>query len=306
MEKEETVEVLAARLDQEQIIRHPWLFKKYLVIKGIDKKIQAGQFKVIYPITLARVAASLKNAIGQDEMTVTVIPGWDLRDLAGYLQTKGIIKNKKELYDLTGESAILYKNDKQNKLSSDFELPKYKPGTVSYEGYLAPNTYRVFINATVEDVVKKLLQQQDSLFTKQMYEDIAKNSRTAHEVLTMASILEREVKSPKDKAMVADIFWRRYDKNWALQADSTVHYAVNKTGDVFTTKEDRDSTNPWNTYQFPGLPPGPISAPDLDSIKATIYPEANKYWYFLTTFDGEVKYAEDLDEHNGNARKYLR
>jgi len=122
----------------------------------------------------------------------------------------------------------------------------------------------------------------------------------------MASILEREVRSKDDKAIVSDLFWRRYNLNWALQADSTVHYAVRKKGDVFTTREDRDSVSPWNTYKYPGLPLGPISSPSLGSIMAAIYPEGNNYWYFLTDSDGAVHYAKNLDEHNQNVQKYLR
>jgi len=123
--------------------------------------------------------------------------------------------------------------------------------------------------------------------------------------LTLASIVEREVRGERDRKKVADIFWRRLDMNWALQADSTVHYAVGKTGNVFTSKEDRDSLSPWNTYKYPGLPLGPISNPDLESIMASIYPEPNEYYYFLTDEEGVVHYGKTLEEHNENRRKYL-
>jgi UPF0755 protein len=306
VEKNETIDQLAKRLDEANIIRNQWLFKKYLVWKGIDKKVQSGNFQVIYPITLARVATSLKMAVYQGEKTITILPGWDLRDIADYFVTKEIIFDKEELFNLVGEPAVLYSNISAPKLSYDFKLFYDKPNNVSYEGYLAPDTYRVFDDATLEDVIRKLANQQNKLFTDKMYADIKSQGRTVHEILTMASILEREVRTAGEKAKVADLFWRRYENKWALQADSTVHYAVNKKGDLFTTKEDRDSNNLWNTYQYPSLPPGPISAPGLDSIKAAIYPEANNYWYFLTSLDGEVKYGVDLDEHNRNVQKYLR
>ena len=306
VEKGETIDQLAKRLDQENIIRNQWLFKKYLVWKGIDKKAQAGEFKVNYPITLMRVATALKSIVFQGEKTITIVPGWDLRDLAEYLAVKEIIKDEQELFDLAGEPAVLYKNKLLSKLPYDLKLFNNKPKSVSYEGYLAPDTYRIFDDAALPDVIKKLAEQQDKLFTDKMYADMKSQGRTVHDILTMASILEREVKKFVDKAKVADIFWRRYENKWALQADSTVHYAINKKGELFTTKEDRNSPNFWNTYQYPGLPPGPISAPGLDAIRAAIYSEPNNYWYFLTTLDGEVKYGEDLDEHNRNVRKYLR
>jgi UPF0755 protein len=116
----------------------------------------------------------------------------------------------------------------------------------------------------------------------------------------MASLLEREVRSPADKKKVSDLFWRRYAMGWALQADSTVHYVHGKKGDVFTTSAERKIDSPWNTYKYPGLPIGPISTPSLNAIMAAIYPEKNEYWYFLTTPEGEVKYAKTLEEHNAN------
>jgi UPF0755 protein len=305
IEPGETVDQIAEKLKTENIIKNTWIFKKYLVLKGIDKRIQAGEFKVIYPITLVRVASSLKYVIAEQEKTITILPGWNLREIAEYFKSEEIIDDVDEFYDLVGKSAVKYSGNAP-KLSYEFKLLNYKPNNVSYEGYLAPETYRIFSDSSIKEILVKIMSQQNRLFTNVMYDEINRRGRSVHEILTMASILEREVRTREEKAKVADIFWRRYDNNWALQADSTVHYSVNKKGDVFTTKEDRDSNSPWNTYKFPGLPPGPISSPDIDSIKAAIYPRTNNYWYFLTDFDGNVWYAEDLDEHNNNVQKYLR
>jgi UPF0755 protein len=177
---------------------------------------------------------------------------------------------------------------------------------VSFEGYLAPDTYRIYEDATLEEMIEKLIAERDLQFTEEMYRDIERSGRTVYEVITMASIVEREVRTTESRKKVADIFWRRYDMNWALQADSTVHYVVGKNGSVFTTREDRASLSPWNTYKYPGLPLGPISNPSLDAILATIYPEPNDDWYFLTTDEGEVKYAKTIEQHNANVSAYLR
>ncbi len=303
--KGETIEQLADRLKTENIIENKWLFKKYLVFKEMDQRVQAGNFTVLYPITLARVVSALQNPIAQNEKVITIIPGWDIRDLAKYFVSKDLIKDEKSFYDIVGKPATLYPNGAPS-LNYDIEILDKKPDNVSYEGYFAPDTYRIFEDATIDDILQKLIFQQNKIITAKMREDITKSGRTLHEVLTMASIIEKEVKTPSEKAKVADIFWKRYDKGWALQADSTVHYVTGREGDVFTTSEERKINNPWNTYEVAGLPPGPISAPDIDSIKAAIYPEKNDYWYFLTTSDGEVKYSKTLDEHNANVQKYLR
>lgn len=304
--KNETVAALADRLEAEHVVRNAWLFKKYIVLKGIDREIREGTFEVARPITLARVTSALASPSVVEE-TITIIPGWDLRDIAEYFVDKGIVSSTEDVYRVTGKPAVDYRNSSDTVANvGEFKVSNDKLGFVSYEGYLAPETYRIFKNAPLEDVIKKLIAHRDTQFTDEMYRDIEKSGRTVYEIMTMASVLEREVQSPEDKAKVADIFWRRFEKNWALQADSTVHYAVGKKKEVFTTKEDRNSLSLWNTYKYPGLPLGPISNPSIASITAAIYSEKNDYWYFLTTADGEVKYAKTLEEHNENRENYLR
>ena len=302
----ENVAQLAERLETEQVIRSAWLFKKYLVWRGLDKKINFGEFELAAPITLARVAEVLSRP-GLNEKEITIIPGWTIRDIAQYFEFNGMFQAE-ELTELVGLPAVSYKTWKEGvpKLDSSLAVLKDKPWYVSYEGYLAPETYRIYKNAKLEDIVLKLIQQREQEITNEMRQEMEKQGKSFYDILIMASILEREVKSEKDKRLVADIFWRRYNKNWALQADSTVHYAVNKSGDVFTTKEDRDSNSPWNTYKYPGLPPSPISNPSLESIKAGLYPKKNDFWYFLTGKDGTVYYAETLDGHNKNKINYLK
>lgn len=306
---------LAERLKQKGIIRNVWFFQKYLSWKGMDKKISIGEFKVEKPVTVARIAMALSQP-GVTERTITIIPGWDLRDIADYFEKEGLI-SKADIFftGVVGVPAHEYSLTRQiPKLFQELDIysPKIKvmadkPWSLSLEGYLAPDTYRIYKNAKVEDIIKKLLEERNSQFTDKMYQDIKSSGRTVHEMITMAGILEREVKGKEDKAKVADIFWRRHDVGMGLQADSTVHYAVGKKGDVFTTKEDRESLNAWNTYKYPKLPPGPISNPSLESIMAAIYPTKNDYWYFLTTLDtGEVKYAQTLLEQNSNATKFLK
>jgi len=312
IEEGETVIALANRLEEQQIIRHGWLFKKYLSWKGLDRQVRRGTFEVLSPITLARVVEALSNP-STNEREITVIPGWDLRDIAEYFQKEEIMgeTNFDAFMPPVAVNLSLTRQLPQDMFVDIYEPPfqvlQDKPWSVSFEGYFAPDTYRVYKDASVKNILLKLIKERDSQFSEQMYADIKAQGRSIHSVLIIASILEREVRTSRDRRFVSDIFWRRYDRNWALQADSTVHYAVGKKGSIATTAEDRDSLSPWNTYKYHGLPPGPISNPSLDSIMAAIYPEENDYWYFLTTFDtGEVKYAETLEDHNKNVWKYLR
>ncbi len=109
----------------------------------------------------------------------------------------------------------------------------------------------------------------------------------------------------QDRALVADLFWRRLKIGMALQADSTVNYITGKNDSVVSLI-DLQKDSPYNTYKNKGLPPGPINNPGLSAIRAAIYPKANQYWYFLTTKDGQVIYSRTFEEHVANKRKWLK
>lgn len=246
----------------------------------------------------------------REEVTLTIIPGWDLRDIARYLVNKGFASSTDEVYRFTGQPAKIYELDEMINfdavwwhlypLDKGFHLSR--PDLLSFEGYFAPETVRVFADAKLVDILKKFIALRNEQITPDMAAVAEKEGVTLQQVLTMASFLEKEAQKPEDKAKVADILWRRLAQNWALQLDSTVHYAVDRSGDVFTTDNERQVDSPWNTYKYPGLPPGPIANPDVESIKAALYPEKNNYWYFLTGKDGTVHYGRTLEEHNANKR----
>lgn len=287
---------------QQLGFKTPFGLSWYASHTGLDRNLQPGSFVIHAPVTVASLFKTLQEKV-KIAKNITIYPGWDLRDLAAYLVKEKIASSSEQVFSLLGypsEYAIpTISPTKTNWITG-------KPSRVSLEGYLAPDTYSIYNNATLAEVVDKLLDQRQKQLAP-LATDIKASGRTMHEIMTMASLLEREVRSPKDKAIVADIFWKRHDANMGLQADSTVHYATAKEGTVFTTKADRESTNPWNTYKYPGLPPGPIAIPSLASIEAALHPVKNEYWYFLTTLDtGEVKYGKNLAEHNANVQKYLR
>ncbi|MFH0928244.1 MAG: endolytic transglycosylase MltG, partial [bacterium] len=188
--------------------------------------------------------------------------------------------------------------------SLEFPFLTDKPAMVSLEGYLFPDTYRFAMNATAEDIVRRLLREFDRKFTMELRAEAADQKRSIFEVVVLASLLEREVQSDSDKAKVADLFLRRLDAKWALQADSTVNYATGGTSPSISLEETRFDS-PYNTYLYRGLPIGPISNPGLASLRAALHPEKNEYWFFLTTPTGEVRYGRNLDEHNAN-RRFLK
>lgn len=219
------------------------------------------------------------------EIALTIIPGWDLRDIADYLVAQGVASSTGDVYAITGIPG------------KDID---------SVEGSLAPETIRFYKGVSVEAVVKAFRDIRLKQITPGMREELDRRRITLLELLIMASIVEKETKHTEDRAKVADILWRRKDRGWALQVDSSVHYAIDKNGTVFTTDQERAVDSPWNTYKYPGLPPGPICTPSVESIQAALYPEKNEYWYFLSGTDGKMYYAKTLEEHNINRVKYLR
>ncbi len=238
--------------------------------------------------------------------------------MASYLVAQGFASSTSDVYQITGEPAVVRSRRAGPVFPGGMEgleLVQRIAPTLSYEGYLAPETYRVFRDASLTEVITKLLTERNKelleVFPNQadgsgsLFEGALKEVAVP-EVVTMASIIERETRHSEDRGLVADILWRRYLKGWALQVDSSVHYAVDKTGDVFTSDADRSVDSLWNTYKYPGLPPGPICNPSVESVKAALNPEKNNYWYFLTGSDGKMYYAQTLEEHNMNRAKYLR
>lgn len=289
-----------------------FFFQKYrfLLVPGLLAIVLFGGLFFYYQRSHPKkVAVQLRP-----EITLTIIPGWNLRQVADYLVLKGVATSTDAVFAITGKPAHFYG------YSSDYKYGLNKKYRLSMavdqglEGFLAPETYRVFADASLEDVLGKFFAQRDSEFTEDFYNKIQNHKFEKNDpwfvevnkVLTMASIIEKETKHDADRGIVSDILWRRFQKQWALQVDSSVHYAVDRSGDVFTTSKEREVGSYWNTYKYPGLPPGPICNPSVESIQAAINPVPNDYWYFLSDTAGNMHYGRTLEEHNQNKYKYLR
>lgn len=286
-----------------------WLFDMYARMTDADRTVKAGTFTLRKNASIADVLAVLASASGK-ERSLTFIEGWSLRDIAKYLVAQGVITKEDELYRVTGFPARDYRNQKgePERVVKAISWMESKPANVSLEGYLFPDTYRFYSNATVDEVVQTLVNEFDDKFSGikfRMQREPGKffGNYSFFEVLTMASILEAEVRGEKDQRFVSDIMWRRLEKGWPLQVDSSVNYVTEKDTPSASAKDIKNSS-PYNTYKHKGLPPGPINNPGLKAFESAMNPEPNEYWFFLTGEDGSVHYARTLEEHKAN-RKYL-
>jgi UPF0755 protein len=201
-----------------------------------------------------------------NELTLQFIEGWTIGDMADYLVAKNIIANQSDFSGLA--QAGLWKQE--------FKFLAGLPDNETLEGYLFPDTYKFFPNSTSQDIIRKMLTNFDAKFSDEMRVVIATRGLTIHEVVKLASILEKEVKTQQDMKLVADIFNRRLAIGMLLQADSTLNYAT-KGKNASLTAAELAIDNPYNSYKFSGLPPTPISNPGLNALRAAVYPEVNEY-----------------------------
>ncbi len=296
----DSVHSVADSLRDAGVIRSPLFLKIAYRFFRISEHVYPG---VVAIDSNCNVRCIVHKITSDDRSLVrfTMTEGQDIRDLAKILETKKLGTGS-ELYAVVGvpASAPTTRID----FTKEFSFLTGVPKNISYEGYLFPDTYDFSHDASVEDVVRSMLKNFDRRVTPEIRASAAKQGRTLHEVITMASILEKEVRRPDERRMVADLLWRRIDRGMGLQVDASVNYATGAEG-LFTTRTDRASFSLWNTYKYKDLPVGPIGNPGIASIQAALDPKPNNYVFYLTSPKGTVHYGRTLEEHVANKR-FLR
>ena len=235
----------------------------------------------------------------KEEKVLRVIEGWRNSDISNLL-----VKNN------------LATTDEFIQAQKDFDTTKFsfladKSKGTDLEGYLYPDTYRVFASSTASEIISKMLANFDQKLTPKMRADIAAQGKTISEILTMASIIEKEAPisyakgDNSDARIISGIFWRRIKNGQALQSCATLAYVLGVDKPQYS-EIDTKTNSPYNTYLNRGLPPGPISNPGILAIEAAIYPTPSNYNYFLTPTDSKsIVYATTYEEHLRNKNKYL-
>lgn len=253
--------------------------------------------------------------IYKEEETIKILEGWMNADINNYLQEKNFSDwEEDEFLKIVGKRRIYNLKEPQNfsrDWVAEFDFLESKPENLSLEGYLFPDTYRVFASSSPEEIVYRLLRNFDLKLSEEMRAEIKRQGKTIHEIITMASIIEKEApifsqKSSEDAKIISGIFWNRLKIGMALQADATLSYVFEDKKPAHSGEELKIDS-PYNSYLYRDLPPGPISNPGLIAIEAAIYPTKTDYFYFLTPLDGSrVYYAKSYQEHLNNKYKYLK
>lgn len=301
------VKEISANLESEGLSRSDFIFQTYIWLKQYGSKLQAGDYDIPQNLSMKKLVEILTSGEAvSKERVVKIIEGWASTEIATYMaeivaKENGYIEDE-YVYEFL---SIVDTTDTKNIIpDKDYDFLSDKPNDQGLEGYLFPDTYRIFKKTGPTHLIEKMLDNFDAKLTKVLRDEIASQGKTIFDVITLASIVEHEVLTLEDKKIAAGIFYTRMENGIPLESDATVNFITGK-GALQPTFADTEIQHPYNTYENRGLPPGPISNPGLDSIMAVIYPEDSDYLYFLTKPDGTTVFSKTFDEHLTNKAKYL-
>ncbi|SNS46420.1 UPF0755 protein [Anaerovirgula multivorans] len=284
---------VAELLYEEGIIKSKLWFKYRSKTEGVDRNIKPGTY-VFHPnISFEEMFTLLQRGTEDAPVIVTIPEGFTLYQIANRIETAGLGTSEEFV-----EATVAY-----------FEKKGYTFDTselfFEMEGYLYPDTYYFSEKQTILEIVSILAKTMEDVFTEEYKRKAEEMNLSPHEVLTIASLIEREAYNDKEKATIAGVIYNRLQKSMLLQIDATVIYGIGKgqehiTRVLYTHLED---PSPFNTYKVQGLPPGPIAAPSKASIVAALYPEEHSYLYYVLGEDGHV-FSKTYNEHLNNVDKY--
>jgi UPF0755 protein len=311
VEQGDSTSVIAAKLRSSEppLIRQPLLFSSLVRAKGLDGQLQAGNYLLRPNMSMGEIIGTLQSGRA-DEVQITIVEGSRLEEIAAVVAESGVATEDAFLEAARNGAAF---RDAHFLLSS-------LPEGASLEGYLFPDTYRFASTATVSEVVDTMLTRFDEQYDS-FDQEVQVEGRSVHEIVTMASIVQREAARVDEMTLIAGVFWNRLEPEYAaetgngrLQADPTVQYVLGKPGEWWpqlsglTIEQIEGVASPYNTRVNPGLPPGPISNPGLAALEAAAKPaQEPAYLYFVASCanDGSHQFATTFEEFQRFEAEYL-
>lgn len=281
-------------LESNNLIKNKWVF--LFKVKTLDTKgsLKAGNYNLNKSMDLDQIVDSLvKGGKSGNTVRFTIPEGYELEDTAKKLSKEDIV-NYDKFIELT--------KDKKN-FEEEFVFLKQLDDGQSLEGFLFPSTYEIYEKHSEEDIVKRMLQGFERVYKKDIEEALKTNNLDLNEIITLASIVEREAKLDSERRTISGVFHNRLDIGMTLGSCATVQYILGERKTVLTNAETRIDS-PFNTYINKGLPPAPIASPGEKSLLAAINPEDVDYLYFtLTGADGSHTFTKTYEEHLNAAPK---
>ncbi len=271
------------------VVRDTLTFRAALWLSGDARRLKAGEYRFAAPLTPAQVLAKIARG-DVAQMTITIPEGLTIAEMARLAESRGV-----------GPAAAFVAAARD-----PAPIRALDPRAPDLEGYLFPDTYSMPRRADAATLVAAMVDRFLKVLTPEMQERARARGLSIRELVTLASIVEKETGKADERPEVAAVYANRLRIGMALQCDPTVIYALQRAGryDGNLRRDDLQLDSPYNTYRYPGLPPGPIAAPGSDSIDAALSPADAPYLYFVSRNDGSHEFARTLDEHNRNVQKF--
>lgn len=286
VEQGEPFSSVVRKLREHKIIYNERMFSFWARLSGADKRIQRGLYRFELPLAPQEV---LKRMVGGKGLfhRVTIPEGLTVKEIAELLAKMAIVDKERFLTEAANPEllSVLGLKDK------------------SIEGYLFPNTYQFTPLAAEKEIILAMADQFRKAVEPLIHGENGQRRLTSHEILTLASIIEKETGVESERPLISAVFHNRLKLNMPLQSDPTVIYGIRDFNGNLTRK-DLQHPSPYNTYRIPSLPPGPICNPGLSSIKAALQPAAVPYLYFVSKNDGTHLFSKNLETHNRAVKAY--
>lgn len=281
-------------LARERVIRSSFVFQFYAWRRGLNGRLQAGEYELGPSMSIAEIADRIaQGKVRERGIVVTVPEGTRLTELVDRFRAVGL------------PQVEAFAQMRVDQWRGDFPFLPARPER-TLEGYLFPDTYRFLPEANADDIAAKLLTTfERRALTRETQSALAASGRAFDDAVIMASLLEREVRSDEDQQLVAGVLWKRLDAGILLQVDATVAYVTGKKTTALTA-EDLAIESPYNTYRHAGLPVGPINNPGTRSIHNALNPKPSDYWFYLSKPDGSTVFSRTSQEHEAAIRQFLR
>ncbi len=284
------VQDIGRQLRDRGLVRHPDIFRGLVVWRGDTGRLRAGEYELTGSMSLDEVVTKLVQG-DVVRRTITFPEGSGLEAMAGLAAARGIVME-----------------DFLRAARNPAPIRDLDPAALDLEGYLFPDTYDLTRRPDpAADLVARMVKRFREVITPELPR-IQASGMSLREVVTLASVVELETARPDERPRIAAVFRNRLRKRMPLQTDPTVIYALKKTGtyDGNIRRADLDVESPYNTYRFPGLPPGPIASPGREAIRAVLQPADVRDLYFVSRNDGSHQFSENLADHNRAVTQYQR
>lgn len=295
----ETAATISPRLQREGLVADSQLFLYLVRYRGVDARLEAGEYELRPNMTMDEIIDTLQHGRLRD-VTVTIPEGRRAEEVAALLEEAGVVDGEVFMALVRGGS-----------VDYDFLSDRPVDAPATLEGFLFPETYRIPVGYDAMQILDLMLGTFGERFSPEMRQAATDKGMTVHQVVTLASIVEREAVVAEERPIIANVYLNRLEQGMYLQSDPTVQYSLGYQEDTgqwwkipMSLEEDVPVDSPYNTYMYPDLPPGPICSPGLASIQAVLEPAETTYLFFFSKFDGSHAFAETYEEHLRNQELY--